>query len=141
MSLMLFSDANVGYLKRQLRAKYPQIKSGHLSEAIAFSAGYRTHAALTAKIKELSNGRDFLVGMNAGQMALRLRELDYPIASIGDLEPITQAYDLPNRMYAVTKNRDRQQRDEWFTTARCDDDKQSAIVVELEWFWLRLCIA
>jgi len=114
MSLMLLSDANVGYLKRELRAQFPQLKSGHLSEAIAFSAGFRTHAALIADMKEQANGRDFLVGMNGSQMALRLRELGYPIASIGDLDALIRADDLPDRMYIVSKNRENYRQDDWF---------------------------
>ncbi len=118
MSMMLFTDANVAYLKRHIRAQFPQLKSGHLSEAIAFSAGFRTHAALTAAIKEQAHGRDFLIGMNAGQLALRLRELGYPIAGIGDLETITQANDLPQRLYVVTKRSEQYLRDRWFHECR-----------------------
>ena len=136
MSMMLFTDANVAFLKRGIREQFPQIKSGHLSEAIAFSAGFRTHAALIAAMKAQSNGRDFLVGMNAGQLALRLRELEYPIASIGDLETFTHAEDLPNRMYVVTKRAEHYLRDRWFY--ECRDRNIPFLYIERKTKYVRL---
>lgn len=44
--LMPSTRANVAALKTAVRKVYPQIKSSHVDEAIAFGFGFDTHAAM-----------------------------------------------------------------------------------------------
>lgn len=51
MANFALSSTSVRSLKNALQDRYPSVKSAHLSEAIAATVGFRTHAALLAYIK------------------------------------------------------------------------------------------
>ena len=48
-------------LKRWLCDQFPQVRSSHMDEAIAFSLGFRTYATLLAAMRETT----FVVGAKA----------------------------------------------------------------------------
>ncbi len=114
MSIMLFSNENAAFLTSGILARFPEVSLRHMKEAIACSAGFRSRRALLKSARDLANGRHFLVGMNSDVLAAKLRELGYPIASVGALETFTHADALPHRLYVVTKNRDKVHQNTWF---------------------------
>jgi len=114
MSLMLFSDQNASFLVAGLQAQFPDVSPQHMKEAIAFSAGFKSRRTLLKSSRDQAHGRDFLLGMNAGLLAAKLREFGYPIASVGSLEVFTHADGLPHKLYIVTKNRDKERQNAWF---------------------------
>jgi hypothetical protein len=62
-------------IKRELGRQYPEIKSAHLTEAIAQSLGYRTHAALLPDLdKRPENDPDYAY-LDDEQFLRRAREL------------------------------------------------------------------
>jgi hypothetical protein len=46
MPILLLHEANLNSAKSALRARLPNVRSSHLTEALAAAAGFRTHAAL-----------------------------------------------------------------------------------------------
>lgn len=76
MANFALSQASVRSLKNVLQDRFPFIKSSHLSEAIAATLGFRTHAALltfTARTTAVP-----LVFLEHEPFVQRLQELGYP---------------------------------------------------------------
>ncbi|MYM92602.1 hypothetical protein [Duganella vulcania] len=71
-------------LKRDAARAFPHIKSSHLSEAIAASAGFATHAALLAALKNTNDAsaRD----LDLTKLQSRLVQLGYPPVSFAAFE-------------------------------------------------------
>lgn len=65
----------LGSLKNALRDQLPEVKSSHLSEAVAAAFGFRTHASLLAHVKE---GGELAFGrFEARCLIARLEQLGY----------------------------------------------------------------
>lgn len=64
-------------LKKALLDEFPDVKSSHLSEALAFSLGFRTHAAMQAAMTGPEADRPFHL-LSTDRMRKRLVELGYP---------------------------------------------------------------
>jgi hypothetical protein len=65
----------LGSLKNALRDRLPEVKSSHLSEAVAAAFGFRTHASLLAYLKE--GGELTFVRFDALCLITRLEQLGY----------------------------------------------------------------
>jgi hypothetical protein len=76
MANFALSSTSVRSLKNALQDRFPSVKSAHLSEAIAATAGFRTHAALLAYTK--STTAVPIVFLNDKPFVQRLHELGYP---------------------------------------------------------------
>jgi hypothetical protein len=76
MANFALSSTSVRSLKNALQDRYPSVKSAHLSEAIATTAGFRTHAALLAYTK--SSTAVPIVFLDDKPFIQRLHELGYP---------------------------------------------------------------
>lgn len=66
-------------LKNRLQARFPTVKSSHLSEAIAAGLGHNTHAALRAAQLGPDNWRLNYSALDASFFQRRLLELGYPV--------------------------------------------------------------
>lgn len=64
-------------LKKALRNEFPDVKSSHLSEALAFSMGFRTYAAMQAAMTGPELDRPFYL-LSTDGMRKRLVALGYP---------------------------------------------------------------
>jgi len=79
MSNFFLSVTSLKELKNAIRALYP-VSSGHLSEGLAFSLGFNTHAALLTEI----NTKDYLprsFPIDDAKFLSRLRDLDVRLGS------------------------------------------------------------
>lgn len=77
MAAIPLTEASVVALKNALSDEFPEVKSSHLSEALAHAAGFRTHAALLASIARSQEG-DQLLMLSTQKMLERLLALGYP---------------------------------------------------------------
>jgi hypothetical protein len=77
MTNFALSLASVRSLKNALQDRFPLVKSAHLSEAIAATAGFRTHAALLAYTQKHATAMP-IVFLDHKPFIERLRELGYP---------------------------------------------------------------
>lgn len=76
MASIPLAESALASLKKSLRTEYPEIKSSHLTEAIAAALGRKSHAALLADLsKPDSPGYDLLVDEDFDK---RLQEFGYP---------------------------------------------------------------
>ena len=83
MPLFILTQANVDAAKAALRMSLPEIRSGHLTEALAFSLGFGTNAALRAAIASETGKPPALADAEAGLFAGRLEALGYPNIAAG----------------------------------------------------------
>jgi hypothetical protein len=77
MAAIPLVDASIATLKTSLRSEFPDVKSSHLTEALAFALGYRTNAALGADMTGPDQDRPFRI-LNSERMRHRLQEFRYP---------------------------------------------------------------
>lgn len=77
MPLFILTQANVDAAKAALRISLPEIRSGHLTEALASSLGFGTNAALRAAIAAETGKPPALADAEAGLFAGRLEALGY----------------------------------------------------------------
>ncbi|MDN4571849.1 hypothetical protein DBB29_24635 [Pandoraea cepalis] len=75
MPKIVFSEVSVSNLKKLARLLHPEIKSTHLSEALAYAHGFNTHAALLAALRAQPAGST--VAVDAQRFSTRLNELGY----------------------------------------------------------------
>lgn len=85
MGAITLAKANIDCLKRAVRQRYPEVKSSHLSEAIAFALGFRTHAALLTAIDRETSDLSVRVWLDGNLLAERLHQLSYNNVSARDL--------------------------------------------------------
>lgn len=76
MANFALSSTSVRSLKNALQDRFPSVKSAHLSEAIAATAGFRTHAALLAYTQGTTSVP--IVFLDDKPFVKRLHELGYP---------------------------------------------------------------
>lgn len=85
MGTVTLAKANIVCLKQAIRQKYPEIKSSHLSEAIAFALGFRTHAPLLAAMDSEPPGQSGRVWLDGNRLTQRLHQLSYDSISAREL--------------------------------------------------------
>ncbi|TYQ01583.1 UNVERIFIED_ORG: hypothetical protein JN05_05417 [Zoogloea ramigera] len=76
MATIALSSTSVRALKNALLDRFPSVKSAHLSEAIAATAGFRTHAALLSHLQQFVD--EPVVVLEDKPFLQRLKELGYP---------------------------------------------------------------
>jgi len=69
-------EAPLAALKKSLRDEFPDVKSSHLSEALAYSLGFRTYAAMSAAMTGPESDRPFVL-LSTERMCERLVQLGY----------------------------------------------------------------
>lgn len=77
MAAITLVHASLTALKNSLRSEFPDVKSSHLTEAVAFALGYRTNAALLADVNSPEADQPFLL-LDTARMLGRLQEFGYP---------------------------------------------------------------
>jgi hypothetical protein len=76
MATIALSSTSVRALKNALLDCFPSVKSAHLSEAIAATTGFRTHAALLSHLQQ--SAAEPVVVLDEKPFLQRLKELGYP---------------------------------------------------------------
>lgn len=77
MASIPLSDSALAAVKKSLRKEYPDVRSSHLSEALATALGRRTHAALLVDAREQSHD-PFIELLDDERFDARLQEFGYP---------------------------------------------------------------
>jgi len=106
MTLFILSDENLATAKAILRQNYPQIRSSHLTEALAFALGFRTHAALLARLAAETAMPPGVGDGDAGSFEKRLAELGYGAIDPAAFRLALRAPELPQRPFVRFKQGD-----------------------------------
>lgn len=70
--------ARVTVLKKELREQYPEVKSSHLTEALARAINFKSHAALKAEMEKFAEDDAPFALLHEEPFIARLVELGYP---------------------------------------------------------------
>ena len=114
MPLIALTRSNIGYVKRCLRPVYREVRSAHLSEAIATACGFRTNIAMVTRLRVQNPHRPDLAEFDEGRLDFRLRELGE--SAIKGIRPdnLVGSLELPDRIWARCKDKDIPSKDLWF---------------------------
>lgn len=77
MPALVLSRSNLGTVKKALSERYPNLKSSHLTEALAASLGFRTHAALLASIDQADPASPAIALLDDALFLSRLQEFGH----------------------------------------------------------------
>jgi|GEM_PF-4237679 len=80
-----FTRAALLSLKHAVRDRYPQIRSGHFDEAIAYALGFDTHAAMLPVLELAEKSGDMSAVAKPEWFLVRLNELGY---ELNDMNPV-----------------------------------------------------
>lgn len=98
MPSMILTPDNLRALKRELRGYYDEVKSAHLSEAIAAAFGRRTHAALLADLARADPSDPEIILFDEHAFVKRANEIGVEI----DREDIEWGI-IPGQAYGAAK--------------------------------------
>jgi hypothetical protein len=115
MTAVLVTEDNLAHIKGNLRNHFgKQVKSAHLTEAIAAALGRRTHAALLTDLP-LPSARLKAVLFDDGAFATRLAALGYTDLPMPDtLWETAVMNDLPKAAIKEFPDDDKRSADRWF---------------------------
>ncbi len=113
MAVILLTESNLIFIKRELRNRYTSTKSSHISEALAYSFGRRTHAALLAEMNAQISSGLHLVCFSKKRFFERLVQLDNSLAAI-EIPCKLESYQFPNPIWREFKDGDIQNLNTWF---------------------------
>lgn len=119
MAVLRLTPANLTFVKRSLRAAYPNVKSSHLTEGLAAAIGENTHAALLARISSQAEAEP--VHLDRVQWRQRLGELGYPSVSDEPLTIVVRDDALPDPCWRVLPRRNIPAINAWFYQCRRDN--------------------
>lgn len=115
MTAVLITEDNLAHIKITLRHHFgKQVKSAHITEAIAAALGRRTHAALLTDLP-LPSVRPKAVLFDDGAFATRLAALGYTDLPLSEsLWEAAVLNDLPEAALKEFPDNDKQGADRWF---------------------------
>lgn len=114
MPIFFLTPNNCDFAKRAMRVRLMDVKSTHLTEALASVFGFRTHAALLAAMGISDVRRPTLVSVEPLRLRARLQELGYgPIDETALIETV-RAPEMPVSAWREFRNRDLEANKTWF---------------------------
>lgn len=119
MAVLRLTSANLSFMKRSLRATFPNLKSSHLTEALAAAIGENTNAALLARMSSLAEAEP--VQLDGDRWRRRLAELGYPSISEQPLATFVRHNELPDPCWRVIHKGDLPTINAWYYQCRRDD--------------------
>lgn len=121
MASILLTLNNTDFVKSELRKAIPAAKSAHLTEALAFGAGYNTHAAMLAAIKGCARHRPILAKLDDERIAARLAALgNHPSDAVSTVA-LVRSPALPERIWVEFRNGNMNANNYWFRECRNRD--------------------
>lgn len=76
MASIALTESSVAAVKNSLRDEFPDARSSHISEALAYSLGFNTHAALRVALAEPAEDAPYAF-LRTNRMLERLRQFGY----------------------------------------------------------------
>lgn len=114
MTTMLLTADNLAFVKAALRNAYPSAKSSFLSEALANSLGWHTHAALLASLRQINSAPAPAIHLDERRFIERLAQLNCSVAGPEPLCEIPRRPQLPNPIWRIFRDGDIPNTNIWF---------------------------
>ncbi|MBV1886423.1 MAG: hypothetical protein KUG61_05025 [Parvibaculaceae bacterium] len=118
MATFPLTQQNIDFSKRALRTKLPHVKATHLIEAFAASTGFRTYAALRAKLKSREDTHADITTVKPIHFSARLAELGYKDVAGELLVEIIRSPNLPNPAWREIPSKDLPAANDWFRSCQ-----------------------
>ena len=138
MSLFILTQPNIDAAKAALRTSLPEIRSGHLTEALASGLGFNSNAALRAAIAGEADKPPALADAEHGLFVGRLEALGYTNVAVGPFIAAMREHVLDETPYTWFRQGDRAANERHFHA--CDARNRPMMMVkvarqyaELEW--------
>jgi len=125
---ILLSLDNLEFMKLASRPELPGMKSSHVTEALAFGLGYRTHAALLAAIRSAPSLRPILAHVDPVRLARRIVELGNAEINADFIVETVRSSNMPHPIWKEFAKGDLYANDRWFR--ECRDRNMPFICVE-----------
>lgn len=106
MTLLILTENNLAVAKAALRHGYKDVRSGHLTEALAFALGFRTHAALLAQLAAEAARLPGVADCDAERFTKRLADFDYAAIDPAPFDDALTSSALPERPFVRFKRGD-----------------------------------
>ena len=81
-----FTRAGLLSIKHAVRDRYPQIKSGHFDEAMAYALGFDTHAAMLPVMELAEKSGEISAMVKPDWFLVRLADLGYDLNEMKPLQ-------------------------------------------------------
>lgn len=107
MPILLLHETNLTAVKAALRSYLPELRSGHLTEALAAGLGFRTHAALRADLIRFADFAPMLANVDEIAFAARLAAFGYAEPPADVLGSAVRSDAIPDRPIARFRDGDR----------------------------------
>lgn len=136
MAMLPLTQQNIDFSKRTLRTKLPHVKATHLIEAFAASTGFRTYAALRAKLKSREDTHADITTVKPIHFSARLAELGYKNVAGELLVEVIRSPNLPNPAWREIPSKDLHAANDWFRS--CQKHGMPYVWVEMRRKYARL---
>lgn len=119
MAIILLTEANLSFLKKELHKTCPGVRSCHLTEAIACALGFNTHSALLAEKNKHPSHVPAICDVSDQLLHQRIRTLCSDSSHCcGSLETLARHAGLPDKPWLNLKNASLESQNAWFRV--CD---------------------
>lgn len=105
-----FTRAGILFAKHAVRDRYPQIKSGHFDEAMAYALGFDTHAAMLPVLELAERSGTMSAVAKPDWFLVRLSELGYDLDEMKPLHAFLWGLEADVAFAIETKERDERAR-------------------------------
>jgi len=114
MTVLALTDSNLTYVKRTLRSELYEVKSSHLSEALAVAFGFKTNIAFKTFLNNTSKEQFVLKAVSGNAFCMRLLELNGEEFGELRLDKIIRSAELPDPVWREFKSNDVSGKNTWF---------------------------
>lgn len=121
MPALLLTHDNLKYAKTLLRQRLPDVRSSHLTEALAAAVEHRTNASLQASLAAPVSAWPHFTYVSTRKFQERLIELGYADASPEVIGQVARSASIPTRLWIEVRNGDLKTLNGWLRECRLRD--------------------
>ncbi len=118
MAKFLLTRDNIKYIKIKLSELLPDVKSSHLTEAIASGIGFNSNAAMLSRIKDQAKFPPYLSDINDSKIATRLNKFCYANLSEFSIISIVRSVGLPQKIWVEFPSGNRGANERWYSECK-----------------------
>lgn len=118
MAKLLLTHDNLKFVKNRLRECLLEVKSSHLTEAIASGIGFNSNAALLSSIKDKATFPPFITHIDDSRIATRLDKFGYTNLSEFSVTSVVRSVSLPQKIWVEYPRGDMDANERWYSECK-----------------------